>query len=207
LVNAVTGFSRDIYTTSQLTRLLPVETVIANQSNREKTVQIKQVLPPGVEGFEYKPAPPVGEEIKWEMTIPGNSASSISYWLKLPDHAKTFDVKIELYEEGTLKYTEFFTVNVIREVFSYLNEMLVELETLEVSGKDYQFLSKAKNHLEQIRNRTGETVPDHLANLLDAVWVSYYLGEIKETDVSVPRSGAQELMVVMGRWYYEAVKQ
>ncbi|UCH92620.1 MAG: hypothetical protein JSV88_20310, partial [Candidatus Aminicenantes bacterium] len=85
LLNAVTGFNRDIYTGSDLTRLLPLELSLKNESSETKTLKVKTLLPYGVEAFDFQPIPEEGEELKWTITIPAVSTETISYWLKLPD--------------------------------------------------------------------------------------------------------------------------
>jgi hypothetical protein len=73
-------------------------------------------------------------------------------------------------------------------------------------GKDAQLVRKARNHLEQIRNRTGNSFMENLLNLHDSVKAAAYLGEVKGVDVSSHRLKTQEIMVIMGRRFYEAVK-
>ena len=84
--------------------------------------------------------------------------------------------------------------------------MLLELGGLEAVGKDAQHIQKAGHHLEQVRNRPANTFQDHLANLQDTVKAASYLGEVKSVDVSAQRLKTQEIMVIMGRRFYEAVK-
>jgi hypothetical protein len=60
--------------------------------------------------------------------------------------------------------------------------------------------------LEQTRNRTGNSFMEHLLNLLDSVKAAAYLGEVKSIDVSPQRLKTQDIMIIMGRRFYEAVK-
>jgi hypothetical protein len=73
-------------------------------------------------------------------------------------------------------------------------------------GKDTQLARKARHHLEQIRNRSGDSFMVHLLNLHDSVKASFYLGDVKNVDVSAQRLKTQDIIVVMGRRFYEAVK-
>ena len=79
LSNTINRFSRDIYTGSDLTRLLPLELTLKNQGSEEKTLKIKMPLPYGVEGFDYQPPPEEGENPNWTLTIPALSTETISY--------------------------------------------------------------------------------------------------------------------------------
>jgi len=47
---------------------------------------------------------------------------------------------------------------------------------------------------------------DHLLNLHDSIKAATYLGEVESVDVSVQRLKTQDIMVIMGRRFYEAVK-
>jgi hypothetical protein len=85
-------------------------------------------------------------------------------------------------------------------------EILLELEGLEVGGKDAQLLQKSGQRLEQVRSRTGNTFMEHLLNLHDSVKAASYLGEVKNVDVSAQRLKVRDIMVIMGRRFYEAVK-
>jgi hypothetical protein len=95
---------------------------------------------------------------------------------------------------------------VIQTVLYRINELILELDMIEVAGKDAQLLRKTKHHLEQIRNRTGNSFMEHLLNLHDSVKAAVYLGEVKSVDISSQRLKTQDIMVIMGRRFYEAVK-
>jgi hypothetical protein len=206
LLNAIARFSLDIYTGSDLTRLLPLELSLKNESSEAATLKIKTFLPYGVEAFDFKPEPEEGEELKWTITVPAVSTETISYWLKLPDQVNSFEIRTELYEEETKLDEVSTTFEVIQTVLFRINELILELDMTGAVGKDAQLISKAKHHLEQIRNRTGNSFIEHLLNLLDSVKAAAYLGEVKSIDVSLQRLKTQDIMVIMGRRFYEAVK-
>jgi hypothetical protein len=206
LLNTITTFSRDIYTGSDLTRLLPLELSLKNESSEAATLKIKTFLPYGVEAFDFKPEPGEGEELKWTVTIPAVSTETISYWLKLPDQVNSFEIKTELYDEETKLDEVSTTFEVIQTVLFRINELILELDMIGVSGKDAQLVSKAKHHLEQIRNRTVNSYMEHLLNLHDSVKSAVYLGEVNSVDVSSQRLKIQDIMVIMGHRFYEAVK-
>ena len=206
LLKAVTLFSRDIYTNSDLTRLLPIEISLKNQSPEEKTATLKTLLPYGVETFDYKPEPEEGEELKWKLTIPPTSTAAVFFWLKLPDKIDTYEIKTELYEEETKRDEISNSFDVMHTVLFRINELIDELGLIEARGKDAQLLRKTKHHLEKIRNRPGNSLITDLLNLHDAVQAASHLGNIKNIDVSMLRAKVLDIMVVMGRRFYEAVK-
>jgi ligand-binding sensor domain-containing protein len=206
LLNAVTRFSQDIYTGSDLTRLLPLELSLKNESSEAKTLKIKTFLPYGVEAFDFKPEPEEGEELKWTITVPAVSTETISYWLKLPDQVNSFEIKTELFDEETKLDEVSTTFEVTQTVLFRIDELILELDMLGAAGKDAQLVRKAKHHLEQIRNRTVNSFIDYLLNLHDSIKAASYLGEVKSVDVSSQRIKTQDIMVILGRRFYEAVK-
>jgi hypothetical protein len=205
-LNAITRFSQDIYTGTDLTRLLPLELTLKNESSEAKTVKIKTFLPYGVEAFDFQPEPEEGEELKWTITIPAVSTETISYWIKLPDQVNSFEIRTELYDEET-KLDEVSTAfEVTQTVLFRINELILELDVIGATGKDAQLVRKAKHHLEQIRNRSGDSFMVHLLNLHDSVKAASYLGEIKRVDVLNQWLKTQDIMIIMGRRFYESVK-
>jgi hypothetical protein len=206
LLNAIARFSQDIYTGSELTRLLPLELSLKNESSEAKTLKIKTILPYGVEAFDYKPEPEEGEELKWTITMPAVSTETISYWLKLPDQVNSFEIRTELYDEETKLDEVSISFEVSQVVLYRINELLLELEIINAVRKDVQLIRKAKHHLEQIRNRTVNSFMDHLLNLHDSVKAASYLAEVTSVDVSSQRLKTQDIMIIMGRRFYEAVK-
>jgi hypothetical protein len=81
------------------------------------------------------------------------------------------------------------------------------LEALEVSGHDANAIHRAKNCLENIRNRSIGSIADHLQNLHDAVQAVESIGRVTGLDVSALRLKTGDIMVIMGRRLYEEVKQ
>jgi hypothetical protein len=210
LVNAVNLFSSDIYTLSTLSRLLPVGISLSNEGSEEKDLTVKEVLPYGVEGTDYNPALDDTEdknEIKWNIKVAGRSTENISYWLKLPDQVGTFEIKTEIYEGETKLEEVSLNVDVSQAVLSRIMDMIVELEALEVSGHDANEIQRAKVCLENIRNRAVGSLADHLLNLHDAVQAVESIGHVSTVDVSPLRLKAGDIMIIMGRRFFEEVKQ
>jgi hypothetical protein len=187
-------------------RLLPLELSLKNESSEAKTLQIKTFLPYGVEAFDFEPEPGEGEELNWTITVPAVAAETISYWIKLPDQVNSFEIKTELYDEDTKLDEVSTTFEVIQTVLYRINELILELDMIGAAGKDARLVRKAKHHLEQIRNRTVNSFIDHLSNLHDSAKAASYLGEVKSVDISAQRIKVQDIMVIMGRRFYETVK-
>jgi hypothetical protein len=209
-LNAVNHFSKDVYTSSDLTRILPIKLSITNKASEEKSLVIKELLPYGVEGYGYDPEPEKGEnedeELKWNLKVPGAGEITISYWLKLPDQINMYDIKTEIYEGETLRDELSLTVEVSQTVLSRIDELIVEIESMNATGSDARFLRKAVNKLQKIRNRTGDSLSQYLVNLLDSVEAADNLGSVKTIDVSSQRSKTQNVMIIMGRRFYEKIK-
>jgi hypothetical protein len=208
LVNAVHHFSKDVYSPSDLTRILPIETTISNKASEEKNLVVKELLPYGVEGYGYDPEPEEDEDkdLKWNLEVPAAGDATISYWLKLPDQINLYDIKTEIYEDETLRDELSLTFEVSQAVLSRIDELIVEIESMNAGGSDARFLRKAVNKLQKIRNRTGESLSQHLVNLLDSVEAANNLGSVKTIDVSSQRLKTQDIMIIMGRRFYEKVK-
>ncbi|UCH96248.1 MAG: hypothetical protein JSV88_05160, partial [Candidatus Aminicenantes bacterium] len=153
-----------------------------------------------------QPIPEEGEELKWTITIPAVSTETISYWLKLPDQINSFEIRTELYHEETKLDEVSISFEVSQVVLYRINELIVELDMIGALDKDAQLVRKAKHHLEQIRNRTVNSFMDHLLNLHDSVKAAAYLGEVKSVDISSQRLKTQDIMVIMGRRFYDKIK-
>jgi hypothetical protein len=205
LMTAFSLFNTDVYSGSDLSRLLPLSLSLTNKTQGDKTVTVKESLPYGVEGFDHVPEPLEGEELKWSLDLSAGGTSGIFYWLKLPDDIGVYDVKSEIYE-GELKRDEaLLTLEVSQEVISRIDEMITEIGTLEATGDDLRNLLKAKEHLLLLRNRTGETLAEVLLNVEDAVHASEYLGRVTGLDVSSLHLKCVELIRIMTRRHYEKV--
>jgi hypothetical protein len=206
LLNVVYHFSKDVYSSSDLTRILPIELSITNKASGEKSLVVKELLPYGVEGYGYEPEPEEGEELKWILKVHGAGEVNISYWLKCPDQIDIYDIKTEIYEGETMRDELSLTFEVSQTVLSRLDELIVEIESMDASGKDARFLRKAAKNLQKIRNRSGDSLSQDLVNLLDSVEAANNLGKVKSIDVSSQRLKIQNIMIIMGLRFYEKVK-
>jgi hypothetical protein len=230
LLNAVNNFSRDVYGISDLTRLLPIIISLTNKSSQAKELLIKEFLPYGAEAFAYDPKPEEGDELKWKLKLAASAEKSISYWLQLPDEINDYDIKTEIYEnervapaahDVTKRYSSkkepshenkissndsmdevSIGFAVSQKLLSRIDELIVEIDALEATGRDAQYLTQAKQKLESIRNRGGSRGKAE-ANLIDAVKAAYYIGEVRNINVSILRLKVQNIMIASGRIYYK----
>ncbi|MCP5047739.1 MAG: hypothetical protein GY940_11250, partial [bacterium] len=72
---------------------------------------------------------------------------------------------------------------------------------------DATYLGKARDHLQSLRNRGGDTLTQVNANLEDAVRACYNLSLVENIDVSLLRAKAAMIMRVTGRRHYDKVNE
>ena len=77
---------------------------------------------------------------------------------------------------------------------------------MNAGGSDARFLRKAVNKLQKIRNRVGDKLSQNVSNVLDSVDAANNLGKVKTVDVSSQRLKTQNIMIIMGRRFYEKIK-
>ncbi len=204
VLNVIRGIASDIYSGSDLTRLLPVEVVLTNQGSEEKRITLQEVLPYGVEAHGFHPEPGETEPLRWEFSIPGGKSRVVSYWAKLPDQVGQFILKSQVSEGETSLGEVELDVEVLQTVTGRLDELLSEAALLIVKGHDARHISSAVRRLEAVRNRNGDGPAEARKNLRDMVEAADALGRIRGTDVSSMRRKAITLMTIMGRRYFEA---
>jgi hypothetical protein len=118
----------------------------------------------------------------------------------------SFDIGTEIYEGETKRDEVSLTFEVSQTVLSRIDELLLELETLEVSGSDARFVRKAKNYLRQVRS-SGDRLMQLIKSLHFSVLACDGLAGVEHTDVSSLRAGAIDIVRVMGRRLYDKIKQ
>ncbi|MCP4151965.1 MAG: hypothetical protein GY757_29760, partial [bacterium] len=208
LVNAVVRFSRDIYSGTELTRLLPIRFTLTNDGGAAKTVTVKESLTYGAEAYGYEPEPlEDGEELEWRLTVPAAGSVELFYWLRLPDEIGSYEAGTEIYEGGIKLAEEVLTLEVTREVLVRLDEIVVELELLEGIGRDARNIRGAVRLLEKVRNRCGSGFVDQLVNLFETIRAAHNLGNVRNVDVTQIRSQVGVLVRIMGRRFYDKVRQ
>jgi hypothetical protein len=70
--------------------------------------------------------------------------------LKFPDQVNLYDIKTEIYEGKTVQEEIFITFEVSQTVLSRIDELIVEIESMNTAGRDARFLRKAVNKLQKI---------------------------------------------------------
>jgi hypothetical protein len=205
LLDAAVLFSGDIYTGSDLTRLLPVQISFSNESGTEEQVTVKELLPYGVEGFDYNPQPVSGDELKWELTIPASSVMYIRYWLKLPDRIDAYEIKTETYDGDTRLDEISLDLEVSQVLLSRLDEIIVELESLTVSPADAKWINNAIRELQQVRDRGTGQLLQLINNLNDSTAAADHLSQVSGTDVSLQRQKIIDIIRIYGRQIYETI--
>ena len=203
ITNAIRLFSRDIYTISDLSRILPLGISLKNEAGDEKTYIVKEIQPYGVKGYGYEPQPDEGEELKWTLAIPGSSESRIFYWLKLPDEINSYDIKTEIYEDENKIDEKSVMFEVLQIVLSRIDEIIADIESLNASGSDAAYLNVAKHKLQNIRNRTGDSIINILLNLKDSIKAGKNVGKVKNIDVSSIRMKIHNIMMFFSRTLYD----
>jgi len=219
--NAVTLFGKDVYTGSELTRVLPIDIVLDNKGDAEKKLTVKELLPYGVEGYDCSPQPDLTDknnknnknnDLKWTITIPGNSKKEIAYWLKLPDKVNMYDIKTEIYEGETKLEGVSLSFDVNLTIASGIDELITELESLELTGKDSQKVKRAVSLLNSIRSRgcvgsnNCRSVLEYFNDLNDSVQASALIGSVTGIDTTELRLKAQNIMIAIGRRFYDKAK-
>ncbi|MCP4157839.1 MAG: hypothetical protein GY757_59565 [bacterium] len=217
ILNAVGRFSRDVYSLSDLTRIIPIAITIDNETRDEKNLLIKEILPYGAEATGCDPEPEEGDDLKWKLKVPASSKGKISYWLKLPDEIESYEIKTEIYApgetqagnpgDGAIVNEVSLNFEVSETVFSRIGELIGELETVDSRGKESQYIRRAMKRLESLRSRSGESLSQVLKNLHDSIKAAHLLGQVQEADVSALRLKVGDIMRIMGRRFYEKLKQ
>ncbi|MCU0288800.1 MAG: hypothetical protein MUF15_20695 [Acidobacteria bacterium] len=137
--------------------------------------------------------------------VPGGATKILSYWLKCPDQTGAYEIKTEIYEGRTKIEEVVLDIEVSETVHSRLIDIINELEALDIKGPDTSYIRQAKHFLETILNRSTGSLIDQLFNLHDSVQATEAIG--KSEDVSLLRLKIGDIMISMGRKFYETVKQ
>lgn len=207
ILNSISYFNVGVYSLSDLERIVPLEFVLKNTTGSEKEFIVKEIFPYGVSGYGYEPGPEEGEELKWKLTIAGGNEKRINYWVKLPDIINNYDIKSEIYS-GENKLDEVsIQLDVNQIVLSRLDEIILEIDSISVSGSDRAKLNRAKKLIQKIRNRSGNKLLMHLFNLKDSRNCASLLADINNTIVSSLRRKMQNILIVMERRVYDKLKE
>ena len=203
IANAAVSFSRDVFSASGLTRVLPMELALTNKGEEERSYKIKEILPYGVTGYGFVPEPEEGDDLQWQVKIPGQGTVRISYWLKLPDSIDDYEIKSEIYQQDDMIDEVAVNVSVEQQVSGCIAGLIADISALVVWGRDAQIVARAKDKLWEIQSRTGDTQSELRANLIDAVTVANLLARVTGINITRLRLESQNLMLALGRIFYE----
>jgi hypothetical protein len=201
VLNAVNLFNREVFSASDLARVMPMELRIKNNTSLDKIFRVQELIPQKATSYGYNPAPLAGAEIKWDVNLKVNEEKVISYWLQLPDAIGTFDIKSEIYD-GAQKVDEaLLTFEVVQKVADRVVEVITEINA---SG-DTQ-TKKALAPLNRIKNRNGDDALTLLLNLDDAIQATDLVGKSTIDEVVLWRQQLQNVMMVYARKLYDKIK-
>jgi len=203
LAGAITSFAQDVYNLSALTRVLPMELVLTNKGGSERSYTVKELLPYGVESYGHVPVLEDKDELQWPVNIPAAGSVSISYWLKLPDSLGDYEITSEIYSDENLVDQAALSFSVNQTVGGHLSNLIADISTMTLSGKDGQLLVRAKEKLLQIQSRSGQSLTEALYNLQDAVAAANLLSQVASLDTTQLRRQTIALLRALARLHYE----
>jgi hypothetical protein len=203
LGRAAGQFSRDVYSPSDLSRVLPLELVLKNRGSSERDLLVKEGLPDGCLGYGYEPQPEPGDDPSFKIKLLAGEEKRLFYWLKLPDEIKHYEVKSEVFAGEKKLFETSLGLEVTQTVIGRIDELLVEIAALDAGGPDRRYRQQALAHLQDIRNRTGAGRLAALANLHDAVKAASALGQIVAPAAAPLRRQTIHLLLSLSRTLYD----
>ncbi|MCP4149766.1 MAG: hypothetical protein GY757_18620, partial [bacterium] len=229
LTGAAALFSRDVYANAGLTRHLPVEITLKNTdtaSGPGKLVTVKEILPYGVEAYGFTPEPLPAEpgttgQLTWDITVDGSNPVKINYWLRLPDQVDTYNITSEIYENERKSEELELTLEVASTVESCLDGLIMELQALDIPGRDKRFVGKAIKRLRHLQiilagqtgsgaGQTGSGSGQFLQlihGLYDTIAAADALNNAGSADIPRQRLKVGAIMRILGRRIYDKVTQ
>jgi hypothetical protein len=202
LLNAVALLNNQIFSLSDLTRVIPMELRIKNNTGAAKTFRVQEVIPQAATAYGFNPQPLDGEGIKWDISLAVDEEKVISYWLQLPDTVGTFDVKSEIYE-GEEKIDEaLLTFEVAQKVTDRVVGIMAEIS----AGGDAQ-AQLALPLLQRIAGRTGSDAVSLWLNLNDAVQATDLVAASAASEAVQWRRKLQNVMLACARMFYDKGKE
>jgi len=194
LLNAVTLFNRDVFSPSDLARVMPLELRIKNNTSADKVFRVQELIPQTATAYGFNPPRLAGEGIKWDVNLQVNEEKVLGYWLQLPDAINTFDIKSEIYDGQQKIDDALLTFEVVQKVVDRVVEIITEINA---SG-DTQ-AKKALAPLNRIKNRSNDDALTLLLNLDDAVQAADLVGKSTVDEAVLWRQQLQNVMMVYAR--------
>jgi hypothetical protein len=201
LLNAVNLFNQEVFSASDLARVMPMELRIKNNTNADKVFRVQEMIPQTATAYGFNPQPLAGEGIKWDVNLKVNEEKVIGYWLQLPDAIGTFDIKSEIYDNEQKIDEALLTFEVVQKVADRVVEMITEINA---SG-DTQ-AKKALAPLNRIKTRSGDDALTLLLNLDDAIQATDLIGKSTIAEAVLWRQQLQNVMLVYARKLYDKIK-
>jgi hypothetical protein len=201
VLNAINLFNQEVFSQSDLARVMPMELRIKNNTSSDKVFRVQELIPQKAISYGYNPPLLAGEGIKWDVNLKVNEEKVISYWLQLPDAIGTFDIKSEIYD-GEQKIDEaLLTFEVVQKVADRVIEIMAEINA---SGD--ALAKKALTPLTRIKNRSNDDALALLLNLNDAIQAADLLGKSSIDEAVLWRQQVQNVIMVYARKLYDKVK-
>ena len=220
----------DIYNKSGISRIIPLDIILENRTDKEKKLKIKEIFPYGVKGFDYNPVPDNMKKEKkenfcgiffnrnekndekinpeWQITLPKETVRKIRYWLKIEDKIGTYPVKSEIYEND-IKVNELeIKFEVTEDILTRIDNIISDLDKLTVSGKDRMHVERAKKLLLKIRNKNTffEGPFLYFANLDFSIRAGMELSKVKKVNIDEQRLKIGDLIMFYSRRVYEVLE-
>jgi hypothetical protein len=201
LLNAVQLLNNDVFSPSDLARVLPLDLRIKNNTGAAKTFRVQELIPQAANAYGFNPQPLDGDGVKWDIQLAVDEEKTISYWLRLPDAIGTFDVKSEIFD-GAQKVDEaLLTFEVGQKIADRAAGIAAEI----AAGDDSQ-AKQALPMLQRIASRSGEDPVSLLLNLVDAVQAADLVAASATAEAMSWRRSLQDLLMACARMFYDKVK-
>jgi hypothetical protein len=201
LLNAVQLLNNDVFSPSDLARVLPLELRIKNNTGAAKTFRVQELIPQAAVAYGFNPQPLDGDGVKWDIQLAIDEEKTISYWLRLPDAVGIFDVKSEIFE-GAQKVDEALLTF---EVGQKIADRAAGIAS-EIAAGDDALAKQALPLLQRIAGRSGDDPVSLWLNLADAVQAADLVAASETAEAMAWRRDMQNLMMACARMFYDKVK-
>ncbi len=200
MLNAVQLFNQDVFSPSDLVRVLPLELRIHNNTGSAKTFRVQEFVPQAAFGYGFNPPPLEGEGVQWDLQIADGEQKTIAYWLRLPDAVGTYDVRSEI-REGEQKIDEaLLTLEVEQKTADRAAAIAVEIAAVgDAAAK------MALTALQNIASRGDDAVSLWL-NLRDAVQAADLVAASGTAEAMTWRRQLQNVLMACARLFYDKIK-
>ena len=155
-------------------------------------VTVTVILPTGTAVIDAVPALSTTSPLSWSATLPGNSTTDYTLWVRLPDVAGTATVTVDAGNGGPPVVTSMLDLTVASDGASMASQLSAELATLRSSALTNRDQKAVRDAIEQLAAVTPTAHPlanvQHLLTLIEDL-------ESMSIDTSAARSVADRLFV------------